>query len=69
MTPQSTDWRSKMLRIAPGLLLFVFILAFVDPDPSNPSVKRTLAVAVLMAYLWLTDAIPMSATAFAPCWY
>ena len=62
----TTSSFDKLLRIAPGPLLFILILAFADPDPANPAVKRTLAVAVLMAYFWLTDAIPMSATALLP---
>lgn len=58
--------RARKITIAVGPLLFVVVLTFFRPDPENPAVGRTLAVAVLMAYYWLTDAIPMSATALLP---
>ena len=38
----------------------------LDPDPANPAVGRTMAVAILMAFYWLTEAIPMAATALIP---
>ena len=48
-----------------GPLLFAVTL-FLDLDPSNPTVTRMAAVAVLMATWWITDAIPLSATALLP---
>ena len=32
----------------------------------QPAAQRTLAVAVLMAVWWITEAIPLSATALIP---
>jgi solute carrier family 13 (sodium-dependent dicarboxylate transporter), member 2/3/5 len=49
-----------------GLLIFLFFLLFIHPDPERPEVGRTLAVAVLMAYWWITQAIPLAATALIP---
>ena len=52
-----------------GLLLgpFLFVVTlFLKLDPSNPTVTRMAAVAVLMATWWITDAIPLSATALLP---
>ena len=37
-----------------------------DLDPSNPAVSRMAGVAALMAVWWITDAIPLFATALLP---
>ena len=42
------------------------ILLFFDLDPDNPLVTRTAAVALLMAIWWITEAIPIPATALLP---
>lgn len=49
-----------------GPLAFVFMLFFVDLDPGNPLVTRMAAVILLMAIWWMTEAIPLSATALLP---
>lgn len=53
-----------------GLLLgpavFVFTLLFVDLEPGNPAVTRMFAVILLMAIWWITEAIPLAATALLP---
>ena len=53
-----------------GLLLgaAVFLLLLVIPAPASLSVEgwRTAAVAVLMAVWWMTEAIPIPATALLP---
>ncbi|MDX1491492.1 MAG: SLC13 family permease [Pseudohongiellaceae bacterium] len=49
-----------------GGLSFIFILLFVDLDPSNPLVTRMFAVVVLMAIWWMTEAIPIPATSLLP---
>ena len=59
---RSTSQRVGLLL---GPLLFAITL-FLDLDPSNPTVTRMAAVAVLMATWWITDAIPLSATALLP---
>ncbi len=63
----SSEARSTSQRI--GLLLgpiLFFVTLFLDLDPSNPEVTHMAAVAVLMATWWITDAIPLSATALLP---
>jgi sodium-dependent dicarboxylate transporter 2/3/5 len=47
-------------------LLAALILLFADLDPGNPHVARMAAVAVLMAGWWITEAIPIPATALLP---
>jgi solute carrier family 13 (sodium-dependent dicarboxylate transporter), member 2/3/5 len=49
-----------------GFGLFLIILLFLDLEPGKPIVTRMAAVAVLMAVWWITDAIPLFATAMLP---
>ena len=52
-----------------GLLLgpFLFcVILLLDLEPGNATVTRMAAVASLMAAWWITDAIPLSATALIP---
>jgi len=49
-----------------GPALFIAILLFVDLDPDKPELTRMAAVAALMAVWWITDAIPLAATALLP---
>ena len=49
-----------------GLTLFFGTLLIFDFDPDNPKVTRMAAVAILMAVWWITDAIPLYATALLP---
>jgi sodium-dependent dicarboxylate transporter 2/3/5 len=56
----------KYIGLFLGILFFLFILLFTDLKPGHPEVTRTLAVAVLMATWWVTEAIPLSITALIP---
>ncbi|MCR9141789.1 MAG: SLC13 family permease [bacterium] len=56
----------QILRLAAGPLSAVAILVFTDLDPANPLVTRTAAVAAWMALWWLTEAVPLAATALLP---
>ena len=49
-----------------GPVIALIILVFFDLDPNNPIVTRTAAVATLMAIWWVTEAIPIPATALLP---
>ncbi|MDA9901668.1 SLC13 family permease [Gammaproteobacteria bacterium] len=49
-----------------GPVVFLCILIFLDLDPSNPLVTRMAAIIVLMAIWWITEAIPLAATALLP---
>jgi solute carrier family 13 (sodium-dependent dicarboxylate transporter), member 2/3/5 len=52
------------LIIAP--LICLFIILFADLDPGNKNVTYTFAIAFLMAVWWITEAIPLAATALIP---
>ena len=49
-----------------GLLLFAAIWFGPELDPDQPAVSDMMAIAVLMATWWVTEAIPIPATALVP---
>lgn len=49
-----------------GPVIACTILFFFELNPENPIVSRTAAVAVIMAIWWVTEAIPIPATALLP---
>ncbi|UCD64718.1 MAG: SLC13/DASS family transporter [Candidatus Zixiibacteriota bacterium] len=49
-----------------GPVVALALLAFFDLEPGSPVVTRTAAVAALMAIWWITEAIPIPATALLP---
>jgi sodium-dependent dicarboxylate transporter 2/3/5 len=67
-----TDTNKKIYRTAQriGLVVgaIVFVLVLTIPPPSGLSVEawRTAAVALLMAVWWMTEALPIQATALLP---
>ena len=66
-TPPSGETRSRGQRIGLwlGPLLFALTL-LLDLEPGRPEITRMAAVALLMATWWITDAIPLFATALLP---
>ena len=50
--------------IAP--VLFLYLVFFVQLDPSNPKVTYTLAIAVLMALWWVSEIVPLAITSLLP---
>ena len=57
---------SQMVGLILGPALFLLVILFFDFDPEKPIVTRMAAVAILMAVWWITDAIPLFATALLP---
>ena len=49
-----------------GIPLFLIVLYFPFSESLSPEAHRTLAVAALMACWWITEAIPIPATALIP---
>ncbi|MCG6185930.1 SLC13 family permease [Maribellus maritimus] len=67
--PQSFKKKSGRLQqvaliLAP--LMSLLIILFVELDPENKKVTYTFAIALLMAVWWITEAIPLAATALIP---
>jgi solute carrier family 13 (sodium-dependent dicarboxylate transporter), member 2/3/5 len=49
-----------------GIALFLLLLAVPAPEGLTPAAWRTAAIAALMATWWMTEALPITATAFLP---
>jgi sodium-dependent dicarboxylate transporter 2/3/5 len=49
-----------------GPLVSLTIILFFDLDPENKKVTYTFAIALLMAVWWITEALPLAATALLP---
>ncbi len=61
-----TRGRKQTIGLIAGPVAALIILLFFDLDPQNVTVTRTAAVALLMAVWWITEAIPIPATALLP---
>jgi sodium-dependent dicarboxylate transporter 2/3/5 len=61
---RNSGFKLASLVLAP--LLSISIILFADLDPGNPQITYTLAIALLMAIWWITEAIPLAATAILP---
>ncbi|MCF7807462.1 MAG: DASS family sodium-coupled anion symporter [Candidatus Marinimicrobia bacterium] len=57
---------SQRVGLWTGVILSLSVLLFFDFTPANPQTTRMAAVALLMAIWWITDAIPLYATALLP---
>ncbi len=56
----------KNLGLLLGLSVFVVMLLFYNPQPDQPEVGKMAAIAAFMAILWITEAVPLAATALIP---
>jgi len=61
---QNSKIRIAALIIAP--LISLSLILFTDLAPDNPKITYTLAIAILMAIWWVTEAIPLAMTALLP---
>ncbi|MFB9053613.1 SLC13 family permease [Formosa undariae] len=66
MSAIETNTAINMKLIIAGLLVFFSIVFFVDLQPGNPGVTYTAAIAFLMAFWWVTEALPIGITSFLP---
>ncbi len=57
---------NKHLGLLTGLIVFLIIILLPSPSGMSPSAKNAAAVALLMAIWWISDAIPIFATALVP---
>ena len=58
--------KNNFVGLVSGLLLFVITLLIPVPENVRPEAMHVLAVALLMATWWITEAIPIPATALLP---
>lgn len=61
---KSSRVQNIALLVAP--IISLSIILFTDLDPENRNVTYTLAIALLMAIWWITEAIPLAVTALIP---
>lgn len=64
--PQMPVARRQRAAIVAGPVVFLALLFGFHPVPEQPAVGYTLAVAAWLAVYWLTEAIPLAATALLP---
>jgi sodium-dependent dicarboxylate transporter 2/3/5 len=64
-TKSRSGWTSRAGLVL-GPSVFLLVLMGFDLEPGHPEVTRTAAVALLMAVWWMTEAIPLAATALIP---
>jgi len=62
----SGEFNKKWIGLILGPILALILLLFFDLDPRNVLITRTAAIAILMAIWWITEAIPIAATALLP---
>ena len=63
--PRREGGRAQQVGFWLGLAFFALLMLF-PVDPSNEAASRLAAIALLMATWWVTDAIPLFATAMLP---
>ncbi len=64
---QKPSWSvAQRIGLITGPVLFLAIILFLDLEPGKPIITRMAATAALMAVWWITDAIPLFATALLP---
>ncbi|MFV1957811.1 MAG: DASS family sodium-coupled anion symporter [Planctomycetota bacterium] len=66
MNPFTFFWAKRRVGLVLVPLASLALLLFGDLDPEHPEVTRMAAVAILMAGWWITEAIPIPATALLP---
>ena len=60
----NTSERTRTTGLALGVVAFAVLMVFIDPG--NETASQLAAVAALMAIWWITEAIPLFATAMLP---
>ncbi len=61
-----TQSKVQLLSLISAPILSILIILFVDLEPGKPEITYTFAIALLMAIWWVTEAIPLAATALIP---
>ncbi len=57
---------SQKVGIFGGVAAAILFIFFIELDPDNPQISRMAAIASLMAFLWITEAVPLAATSLIP---
>jgi solute carrier family 13 (sodium-dependent dicarboxylate transporter), member 2/3/5 len=63
---ESNHFSAKKIGFVAGPLLFVISLLFIDPTFISPGANKVLGLAIWIIIWWITEAVPISITAFLP---
>lgn len=63
---KSVFTKKNQILILSGIIIFWLFIQFVTLDPQRPELTYTAAIGLLMAFWWVTEAIPMGVTALLP---
>src|SRR5210317_192961 len=66
MKPHRKTSKAQQAALIYAPLISLSLILFSDLAPDNPKITYTLAIALLMAIWWITEAIPLAATALLP---
>ncbi len=58
--------QQKQFLVLAGLAIFILFISIVELDPSRPVLTYTAGIAILMAFWWVTEAIPIAITSLLP---
>ena len=58
--------KSKQIGFWAGILILVISILITPPEGMQPAAAKALGVTLLMAIWWITECIPIYATAFVP---
>lgn len=65
MKEASYTWR-QLAGLIGGVIVFLLVLLVPAPEGLDPAGWRTAAIGLLMAIWWITEALPIAATALVP---
>ncbi len=63
---ESTNFSAKKIGFVGGPLLFALSLFLIDPNFISPGANKVLGLAIWIIVWWITEAVPISITAFLP---
>jgi len=66
MQTNNENSKVKLAALVIAPLISLSLILFGNLAPENPQITYTLAIAILMAIWWITEAIPLAATALLP---
>ncbi|MEA3443529.1 MAG: SLC13 family permease, partial [Bacteroidota bacterium] len=57
---------AKRIALIVAPIISLLIILFIDLEPGKPEITYCFAIALLMAIWWVTETIPLAATAMLP---
>ncbi len=66
MQTRQDNSKIKLAALIVAPLISLALVLFADLAPENPKIAYTLAIAIVMAVWWITEAVPLAITALLP---